>query len=117
MRGERNKQPSAAVKTPPPLRLVFDVRLVPHSPQPQLGLFVRLAGTDRLHGLAALDLIAVVEAAVAEHLHDVPAELRPERLADLVVLERRDLLLELRRKGPRSRPAEIAALGRRARIL
>src|SRR2546430_16105390 len=69
------------------LRLIFDERLVAHAPQPELRLLVRLARADRFHGLAALALVGVVEAAVAEHLHQVPAELRVKGLAELVVLE------------------------------
>src|SRR5580693_2431209 len=99
------------------LRLVFDVGIVAHTPQPQLSLLVGLAGADRFHGLPALDLVGVVDAAAPEHLRDVPAELRVERLADLVVLEAGDRLLELRRERARSGPAKIAALGGRARIL
>src|ERR1700746_3711871 len=54
---------------------------------------------------------------MAEHLRDVPAVLGMEGLADLVVLECRDGLLELRRKGARSAPAEIAPISRRSGIL
>src|SRR5215469_4173129 len=91
------------------LRLVFDVRFVPHAAQPQLGFLVGLAGADRFHRLASLELVGVVVTAVAEHLHDVPAELRPEGLADLVVLQPGDRLLELWCERSRPGPAEIAA--------
>ena len=48
--------------------------------------------------------------AMTEHLHDVPAVLRLERLADLVVFERIEHLFELRHEGvgpvqPRSPPS------------
>jgi hypothetical protein len=97
------------------LGFVFDVRFVPHAPQPQLGLFVRLAGADRFHRLAALEIVAVIEAAVAEHLGDVPAELRLEGLADLAILELPDRLLELRGEGARPRPAKSSPLRTRWR--
>ena len=58
-----------------------------------------------------------VELAAAEQLDDVPAELRAERLADLVGLQLRQLLFELRHEGAGIAPAEVAAFGRGARIL
>src|SRR5207237_5174315 len=89
--------------TPHLSRLAVDERFIAHAPQPQLRLLVRLAGADRLHGLPALELVGVVEAAVPEHLRDMPAKLRVERLADLVVLQARDRLLELGGEGSRAR--------------
>src|SRR5438046_1314217 len=85
--------------------------------QPELRRLVRLARADRFHGLAAPELVGVIEAAVPEHLHQVPAELRVKGLAELVVLESRDRLLELRRKGARARPAEVAPVGGGSRVL
>src|SRR2546429_1891416 len=78
---------------------------------------VRLAGADCFHGLPALELVGVVEAAVPEHLRDMPAKLRVERLADLVVLQTGDRLLELRGEGSRPRPTQVTALGGGSRVL
>ena len=47
----------------------------------------------------------------------MPAKLRVERLADLVVLQSRDRLLELGGERSRSRPTQITALGRGSRVL
>src|SRR5580658_2878051 len=99
------------------LGLVLDVGFVPHAAQPQLRLLVRLAGADGIHRLAALHVLGVVDAAPSEDLGDVPAELRLERLADLVVLERVDRRLELRGEGARARPAQVAAVHRGTGVL
>src|ERR1700722_8549386 len=99
------------------LGLVLDVGFVPHAAQPQLRLLVRLAGANGLHRLAALHVLGVVYAAGPEQLCDVPAELRLEGLADLVVLERGDRRFELRRIGARARPAEVAAVDRGTGVL
>src|SRR5450631_3891682 len=99
------------------LGLELDVGFVPHAAQPQLGLLVRLAGPDGFHRLPALELVAVVVAAVPQDLHDVPAVLRVERHADLVVLQALEHRIELGHEVARSRPAQIAALGSRAGVL
>src|ERR1700688_709163 len=95
----------------------FDVGFIAQTSQPQLRLFVRLARANLLCRALALQLIRVVELAPAKKLHDVPAELRLEGLADLLFLQARDRLLELGHEGSRTRPAQIPALGRRARVL
>ena len=48
------------------LRVCFHVGLVAQAAQPQLGLFVGLTGADGLDGLAALQLVGVVELAAAQ---------------------------------------------------
>ncbi len=48
------------------VELVLHVRLVAQAAHPQLRLFVGVAGADRLGGVAALELIRVVELAAAE---------------------------------------------------
>src|SRR5256886_17046886 len=68
------------------LRLIFDERLVAHATQPELRLLVRLARADRFHGLAAPELVGVIEAAGAVHPHPVPAELHVEGVAERVFL-------------------------------
>ena len=47
----------------------------------------------------------------------MPAKLRVERLADLVVLQARDRLLELGGEGSRPRPTQVPALGGGSRVL
>src|SRR5207302_2246258 len=98
--------PKVPLSRLPASRLELHECLIAHAPQPQLRLLVRLAGADRLHGLPALELVGVVEAAVPEHLRDMPAKMRVERLAYLVVLLVRDRLFELGDIGSRPRPTQ-----------
>ena len=50
------------------LYLRFDVRFVAQAAQPQLCLFVGLAGADGIHGLVALQLVGVVKLTAAQQL-------------------------------------------------
>src|SRR5476649_2725937 len=50
----------------------FDVSFIAQTSQPQLRLFVRLAGANFIHRVLALQLIRVVEFTPAKKLHDVP---------------------------------------------
>src|SRR5262249_4947636 len=81
------------------LGLEFDVGFIAEPTQPQLGLLVGLARANRFGGFVPADLVGVIDTAAAEHLHDVPAELGMEGLADLAVLQVCDRLLELRYVG------------------
>src|SRR5690606_32834416 len=87
------------------------------APQPQLAFLFGLVRTNLHDAALALQLVGHVVRAPIRHLDDMPAEARAERLADLADLELRELLLELRHERARADPAEIAAVGRRNRIL
>src|ERR1700723_2572994 len=64
----------------------FDVGFIAQTSQPQLRLFVFFARANFLCRVSALQLVRVVELASAQDLHDVPAVLSLEGLADLVFL-------------------------------
>src|SRR5690606_35020218 len=97
--------------------LDVDEGLIAQAPQPQLALLFGLVRANLHDAPLALQLVGHIVRAPIRHLDDMPAEARAERLADLADLELRELLLELRHERARADPAEVAAVGRRNRIL
>src|SRR6056297_3885909 len=94
-----------------------DEGLVAHAPEPELGLLLQLARPDAVHAVTFAHLGGVVVDAAVGDLQDVPAEAGAERFAHLADLERVRHLGEFGHEGAGRGPAEIAALGSRARVV
>jgi len=96
---------------------LFHVGLVPQAPQPQFQGFFGLAVPDFLGGLGPAVFLGAVVLAPPQHLHNVPAVLGLERLADLARLQLFHGVLEGGHHGAGRNPAQVAAVGGRGRIV
>jgi len=88
----------------------FDVGFIAQAPQPKAPSLRPLCWRESHLRRACASTRPFVELASAQQLHNVPAELRFEGLADFVFFQCRDVLLEFGYEGARARPTEIPAL-------